>query len=201
MALTSAAIYSSLTAARASGPLPFSGPNFDLLMNGVAQAVFAWAISQPANVQLIGASTGTAGAGTILAPTTRILVPPNIPLVVGSLAGVGVGGPNSASLAAVIAMGISSAFTTYAQYTGTVAGVGAGLDVSKVTIANAATLVPLLRGFIGGSMGGVGPVMGQVSVGLANAISGLLLGGTGTGTVTGATGPSPAAGISTSVVV
>lgn len=200
MALTPAGVYAALASARAAGPLPFTGIQFDRLLTGIAQGITLWAVSNPANVLLQGIATGTVGSGQILPATTRILVPSNVSVVRGALSGAGLNGPLSSSLAAVISVGVSSAFSTLATYSGTVAGVGAGTDASKITVANAATLAPLLIASIGGASG-VGPALPLLTTGLSNAVSGLLLGGTGTGIVTGGTGSAPASGASTSVVL
>ena len=105
------------------------------------------------------------------------------------------------SLASVVAFGISNAFTSSAQYLGTSGGVGIGQDVSKVTVANAASLVPFLLGNLSGALGGSGLALPQLVTGLANGIATLLLSGTGTGTVVGAPSPAPATGATLSVVV
>lgn len=201
MPLNPALIYAELSAARASGGFPFAGFKFDQFASGVANGVAAWAIGQPQNVALQGISTGAVGSGVVALPTTRVFVPPTVPLMVAAFSGAGYNGPLAPSLATVVTIGLSGAFTKFAGYTGPVVGVGAGQDVAKVIVANPATLQPLLASSLLGSLGGLGPSGVSLTVGLANGIAGLILLGVGTGTIIGSPGPGPGSGTSTSVIV
>lgn len=201
MALTPTSIYAELSAARAAGAFPLAGLQSDALLRGIANGVGAWAVGQPQNVALTGIATGAVGGGTIGVPTTKVVMLPNIPGMMGALTGAGIAGQLSSSLATVVSVGISSAFTKYAQYSGVVAGVGSGLDVSKVTVANVPSLQTLLYASLGGSFGSVGLMTASLATGLANGISLVVLTGTGTGSVVGVPGPSPGTGTSTSVIV
>lgn len=196
MAVTPGVIYSALIANRASGIHPLLGPNFETLALAIGNSVAAWAVGQPLNVALAGVAAGASGGGTIAPPTTRIVVPPTVSIMLGALSGAGFNGPMMPSLATVVTLGISQAFTTSGQYAGTVTGVGSGQDVSKVVVSNPSTLIPLLLPLIG-----TGPAAPQLATGLANGIAGLLLQGTGTGTVVGSSSPPAASGVSVSVII
>jgi hypothetical protein len=197
--MSAPAIYGSIVAARASGGFPFANYPFDQLANAVANSIDAWV--RTLGVQLTGAAVGAVGNGLILPGTTRILVPPTVSVMASGLTAGGLVGPLGVSLGVVMAVGISGAFTQFGGYSGAAAGVGSGQDVSKVTTANAPALQSLLFANLGGSFGSVGPMAGNLALGLSLGISGLVLLGTGTGTVTGASGPAPGAGPSISVIV
>lgn len=203
MALNAGVILGFLNANRATGSFPFNGSNYDRLASGVSFGVAQWGIGQFYNLGLVGTASGLAGAGTILPPTTKIIVPPNPGIVLTALRGAGMNGPLADSLAVVMSTGISQAFTSAAQYTGPAVGVAIGADVSRITVANSATLISTLRGTLSGTLG-TGPALDMMAIGLGNGISGLLLQGTGVGQVTGTptTPPAPGSGPTpTSIVV
>lgn len=200
MAISPNTITAALLANRASGGFPMAGSNFDRLALGVGMAVGAWGISQPQNLALTGATTGSAGAGAINPATTKLVVPPTVPIMSGALAGAGMVGPLAQSLAVVVTLSISQSFSASAQYLGTSAGVGLGADVSKVSVANAATLIGLLMANLTATLG-PGSALTIMATGLGNGIAALLLTGTGTGAVSGPPSPSPGAGTSLSVVI
>jgi hypothetical protein len=193
MALNAGVILGFLTANRASGGFSFGGSNYDKLALGIATGVNQWGVGQFFNLGLTGAATGLAGVGTILPPVTRIIVPPNSGTVLAALTGAGMNGSLSKSLAVSVAMGISQAFTSAAQYTGPATGVSIGVDVAKITVANAAMLIGILRGTLGGMLGN-GPALNMMAIGLGNGITSLLLQGTGVGQVTGTPTVPPAPG-------
>ena len=201
MALTPASILSALQSSRAAGGFPLAGPRSDGFLSGIANGVSSWAVGQPNNLQLTGTVVGAAGVGNILAPTTRVFLLPNEGVVTSALSGSQVAGPVAPSLGRVVALGIAQAFSTAAQYTGVSSSVGVGQDVAVVTTVNAASLMSALWSALDGSLGGSGPSATDVSVGLGNGIATMLLTATGTGTVTGVAGPTPASGLSMSVVV
>ena len=200
MALTPPVILASLQAFRTSGSLPMMGVDFDRMAAGIAQAVFQWGVGQPQNLALLGIAVGSGGSGVIAPPATKLIVPPNPGVVLGAMTGAGIAGPTGVSLAAVIANGISSAFTSSGQYSGVSTTVGVGTDNSKIIVSNAASLIGTLNGVLS-SMLGAGPSIGMLSTGLGNGIAAMLLQGTGTGAITGAPGPYPASGSTTSMVV
>lgn len=201
MALTPASILSALQAVRGLGQFVLGGPLSDQLLAGIANGVSSWAISQPGNLQLTGTAVGTVGAGTVVPATTLLVVGPKEGLITANLSGAGVAGPVAPSLGRVVAFGIAQAFTTSAQYFGVSSGVGVGQDVSVITVSNPSTLASLLVSTLSGTFGSAGPTLSNLALGLGIGIASMLLGATGTGTVTGASGPSPASGVTTSVVV
>ena len=201
MALTAPLLYQSLLASRLSGVFPFGGVAYDSFAIGLANGVDQWA-HVPVNLALAGVSTGQSGTGTIGVPASRITVPPNTGLLVSALSGAGMQGPLSLSLASSVAAGIATGFSLYAQYTGVSVGVGVGADVSKVVLANAATLVGILEVTLRASMG-PGLALSMMSLGLGNGIASLLLLGVGAAPVVGSTTPpyNTTVGATTSMVV
>lgn len=185
MAITPNLVFASLMSNRNSSVHPLGGDAYQRLAQGVANGVTAWAIGQPQNVALSGTSVGSAGAGVIVPAGSRVVIPPNVGVMQGALSGAGLNGQLAASLASVMALGVSEAFSLHAQYSGTSAGVAVGQDTSKVTQANPQTLIALLQQTLpGAGVGGV--LMPMVATGLGNGIAALLLLGTGTAAVTGA---------------
>jgi len=200
MAINPGIIYGTLVSNRASGGFPMNGVNFDRLALGLANGVCAWGIGQPQNLGLTGITSGTVGAGIINPGTTKLIVPPTVPVVLGALAGAGMVGPLAESLAVVVTLSISQAFSTAGQYTGPSAGVGLGSDVSKISISNPATLIGLLMTNLTAALG-PGSALAIMATGLGNGIASLLLLGMGIGSVNGPPAPSPGAGTSICVVV
>jgi hypothetical protein len=201
MALTPAVITQNLMTYRSMGVPGLNGPAFQQFASGLGNGVALWAVGQPQNLSLTGLATGTVGAGTITAPTTRLSVVPRETAVLGALAGFGVQGPAAAAMATVVAIAIAQVFTVSGQYQGIAAGVGTGQDVSTVTVANMGTLATILMGTLAGAFGATGPALTSWAAGLAAGVATLLLGSTGTGTVVGTAGPAPASGPTTSVVI
>jgi len=200
MAINPSIITGSLLSNRASGGFPFAGINFDRLALGVGMAVGAWAVGQPQNLGLVGITTGSIGVGAINPITTKLIVLPSVTIMSSALTGAGMVGPLAQSLSVVVTMAISQSFSTSAQYLGTSAGVGLGADVSKVSVANSATLIGLLMANLTATLG-PGSALTIMATGLGNGIAGLLLTGIGTGAVNGPPAPSPSTGTSLSVVV
>lgn len=198
MPLTPPALYADLVAARASGGFPFMGINFDRLAWAISYAVVAW--TKLGGVTLQGVSVGTAGAGAINTPLSKLVLVPAPPLVIAGLVSAGMVGPLSVSLGTVVALGLAKSVTTYGQYAGGVAGVGVGGDVSKVATVNAPLLISQL-GFYMASMLGPGPASAQMAAGLGTGIAAMVMTATGTGNVVGSVSPASATGTSTSVVV
>jgi len=197
MALSSAQITSSILAARGD----FNGVAFASLAKGIGDGVGIWAVGNPVNLSLTGVAAGTIGTGTMMVPSTKLLVNPGVGVVLGALAGAGSKGPLAAKLASVVGIGIAHAFSNYAQYLGTSAGVATGQDVSVVTISNSASLISILMGTLAGAFGAGGASLPRLATGLGNGIAAMLLGATGTGTIVGTPGPAPGTGATNSVVV
>jgi len=192
MALTPAIYYAELAAFRAAGAFPFGGTAFDKLAWAIAKAMGTWGPT----VQLQGVTAGTAGAGTMAVPLTRVILTPNAPLFIGGMASAGMVGPLSLSLSTVVSLALASAISKFGQYAGASVGVGVGADVSKVVRADQASLTGLILAQLG-----PGPAAPQMAKGLAAGISLLLLTATGAGTVVGSVSPAAASGTSTSVLV
>lgn len=192
MALTAPLYYAELAAFRAAGMFPFGGAAFDKTAWAIANAMSLWGPS----VQFQGVTVGTAGAGAIVTPASKVVLSPNPGLLVTGLSSTGMVGPLSVSLATVVSAALASCLSKFGQYAGVSLGVGVGGDVSKVILADQTSLGGLLLSQLGPA-----PAAPQMAYGLAAGISLLLLTATGTGTVTGAVSPAPASGISKSVLV
>jgi len=202
MALNPGILYSSLSLARTSGIHSFGGVNYDRMALGVANGVSQWGIMQPQNLGLTGLATGVSGGGAVNPVASKVIVPPNPGLVQAGLAGAGMVGPLAQSLALAISTGISTAFNASAQYVGPAAGVGVGADVSKITVANSASLVGMLMQTLTATLG-PGPALSMMATGLGIGIASLLLQGTGAGAVVGVptVPPVPMSGPTVCVVV
>lgn len=183
-ALTSAII--------AAGP-SLKGPTFFKVAAAVGQGVATWLKTGPAAVVMVGSANGTAGGGTV---NGKVFCAPVVPAMVSAFAGQGMVGPTAGKLAAAITMGVSNNINATGTYKGAAVGVGAGADVAKVTFANAATLATILVGSFA-SKGMVGPSAIKLSTAIAIGTCAVLMTGTGTGVVTGPTGPAPGTGLST----
>jgi hypothetical protein len=172
----------------------FQGPSFADVTNAIGVGVAQWAIGNPANLMLMGVTTGTLGAGLVQG---TLLVQPNPNLLYSALVAAGVDGPNSFQMANSVALGVAQAFSSAAQYTGPSAGVSLGTDASKVVMSNAATLIASLNQSFQAQFGSSTPLGGMLAVGLGSGISSMLMFGIGTGVVT-SPGSSPFPGVGTS---
>lgn len=160
----------------------------------IGVAVATWAQT---GIVVQGVTSGGAGSGTVTGQL--ILVP--APLIVPNAAALALLlGPIAGPASRAIGMGIATAFTSSASYSGASVGVGAGTDISKVTAANGPALVAALS-LACTSSGIVGVTMPQICQGLGSGISSLILTATGVGVVAGAAGPIPSVGTSLSKVV
>lgn len=184
MALTPSNIQASLIAVRAGGTHALNGVNFDNLAIGLGSGIAQWAVGQPQNLALTGIASGTLGTGMIMAPTTKLTIPPNTGVIQSALVGAGVAGPLASSLAIVVSLGLSQAFMAYGQYSGPGGVVGVGADISQITVVNMASLVGILNITLASSVG-LGSLTGNVASGLGIGIGNLLLQGTGIGSVIG----------------
>lgn len=178
------------------------GPTWIPFTVGVGQAVSIWATSNPANLSLVGVTTGSAGAGVV---TGQLTVPPNPGIVIGALTSAGVAGITASQIGTAVAIGVATSMTATASYTGPSVGVSAGTDVSSVAVSNPATLSALLLSSLSGVFGGPGVTLPQVAQGLGQGLAlmisfGLTTPGTGIVAPTGPVGP-PSAGTSPQSVV
>lgn len=182
------------TAILSAGSADLTGPNFPRVATGIGNALALWAVS-PLNLALTGVTTGQAGAGVV---TGTLTVLPAVPAMVAALSGAGLNGITAPFMAKAVSIGVANAFTASAAYTGTSVGVAIGTDVSYVTVANAATLIPVLNVSLTAALTGSGPNVGTLSIGLGNGIVALLLTGTGVGVVAGTPAPTPIPTVGTS---
>jgi hypothetical protein len=165
------------------------------MATAVGTAVVVWSVI-PVNLGMVGVTSGVAGGGLVNGKVT--VVPQPLP-VTGAAASAGLVGFLSPSVTRAIGMGVATAFSASAQYQGASVGVGVGSDISKIAIANPATLTATLQAVMSSS-GMLGLNVPRLSIALGTGISALLLTGTGVGVVTGPAGPSPGAGTSLSRV-
>ena len=194
MPLAPPAIFSILMANSEVGISPFNGDGYRKLCQAVSEAVAAWAVGQSQNVALTGAAVGIGGGGAIVPPTSRLVVPPTIPVFQAALSGAGLNGPLAVRLAESMTMGIAEAFTALAWYSGPSSSVGIGQDVSKVTTVNAPALIGILALTLPGNLVG-GLASGMLAAGIGNGIAGLVILGEGTGTIAGAPVVPPLPGV------
>ena len=180
----------------AAGPT-LKGPSFFKTAAAVGQGVSAWLLLGPAATVMTGSVTGTAGAGVV---NGKLFVVPVVPAMTAAFAANLMVGPTAAKLAAAVTMGLANNLNATATYKGVAAGVGAGPDISKVTAAIPATLIPILVGSFA-SKGMVGPSALRLSTAIAVGTCAVIMTGTGTGVATGPTGPAPATGISTCTIL
>jgi hypothetical protein len=171
------------------------GPLWFQTATAIGIAVNTWAIV-PANVVLVGSVNGTIGAGAV---TGKFLMSPAPTPVNGAVAAAGLVGPLAQQIATAVGVGIGVSFNGAAAYVGTSTG-AIGVDISKVTFANPATLIALLTSNFA-AQGIVGPLSSQLAVGLGNGIAAMVLTGGGTGVAAGAPGPSPGTGVTRSSLI
>lgn len=179
----------------AAGPT-MTGRKWLELASIVARSTAFWSRSRT-NLLLTGAVIGAAGSGKV---TGKLVVPPNPALITATFTSFGITGGASATLAAAIGIGVAVEYSSNAIYTGEAIGVGAGTDISKVTLANGPALTALIAANMA-AQGWVGPQAPQISGALGTAIAALMMTGFGTGAVTGGAGPSPGSGTSVSGVL
>lgn len=192
MALTAPAMTAAIIAA---GP-ELKGQDWLRLAAAVAIGVTTWAVV-PTNLGLVGVVTGVAGTGVVNGKVSVVPQPLPVPTAAASQGLLGFVTP---SMMRAIGMGVAIAFNTSAQYQGVAVGVGTGSDVSKMAVANPATLVATLQAALVAN-GFLGPDVPRISLAIGTGVSTLLLTGTGIGVATGPAGPVPAVGASTSGVV
>lgn len=202
MAITWQNIYTTLLLNRAIGVFPMNGETFDKLALGVSLGVAQWAVGNPSNLSTSGQAVGVAGGGAINPLLTKIIVPTGEGLMTAALAGAGLVGPAASSMGSSLAKGVATAFTLYGQYGGPVAGVGNGVDNSKLANANQVSLAAILMATCGPTMG-PGPALPMMTLGIATGICQVLKQGTCTGQIIGVptVPPVPAAGPTTAMVI
>tara|TARA_B100000287_G_scaffold351546_1_gene340719 strand:+ start:89 stop:673 length:585 start_codon:yes stop_codon:yes gene_type:complete len=157
------------------------------LASSISTAVSNWA-NIPTNINLVGVTTGCAGAGSVNGVLT---LPPNPSFYISAFSGMTIVGLDQPRLCNALSDGISKAFSS-AVYTGASAGVGIGADVSSVIGVNRGSLYSLLQSTLAGfTVKGVSSdeLCRAITVGVSNHLSIC----TGKGAVVGS--PSPVVGV------
>jgi len=164
----------------------------------IAQAIGAslpvW-FQSPTNVLLNGVTAGFLGAGTATGKVT--FVPTG--QIIFALNSVGLNGPTAQGLGAAIEAGLVAILNVNASYIGVSVGVGTGTDITKVSISNPATLLPILLANLQAA-GINGQQAAQLASGLSTGIAALVQTGSGFGAVAGPPGVFPSGGTSISRV-
>jgi|GEM_PF-2232230 len=180
-----------LTIGRVVAP---GAPNLPKIAGAVGTSVFAW-LPQLQNVTSNGVTAGLSGLGT--ATGKLFFVPAG--QVVSQLSAAGLTGPSKA-VGLAVELGLAKHLNARAQYLGTSIGVSSGVDVTKVSLSNPATLIGLLSSNLP-AMGIAGPLAAQYATGLGVGIALLVQTGFGVGGVAPVTpAPLPGAGTSISTV-
>lgn len=192
MALTAPVISGAIIAAGA-GVFPGS-QDIPKIAQAVGLSVPTW-IRLPTNVLSLGFTAGIAGVGT--ATGKAFFVPGG--QIIAALNGSGLNGQAAQGIGAAVETGLSVALNSNSQYIGVSIGVGTGTDVTKVSLSNPATLIPILLGNLQavGIAGQQGP---QLASGLGTGIAALVATGFGFGAVAGIPGGVPGTGTSVSTV-
>jgi hypothetical protein len=165
------------------------------IASALAASVTSW-IPIPANVTVQGTTVGLVGAGTVQGKF--FFVGQGAALMIAGLNSAGLTGTSATMLGTAVGNGLWVALNSLAQYTGTSAGVGVGVDASTVPNANAATLLPILQANLAGQTI-LGQNSAQLAQGLSRGTADIVKTGVGVGGVTGS--PSIVAATSTSVSV
>ena len=188
MPITAPAITSAIVAA---GP-GLTGPTWLQLATAIGIAVAKWATS-PTDVVLAGVTIGAVGGGNV---TGKLYLPP-VPLPISaSVAAAGLLGPLAPQVATAVGVGVGTALSASAGYTGVSVG-AIGADVSKIVSANPATLIAGLTAAFA-ALNIKGPTASSLAIGLGSGIAAMFLTGTGVGVSVGGAGPSPGTGSSKS---
>lgn len=196
MPLTHFQFLADLQAFRVSTALPFAGLSFDRLALGISLGVFQWVPT----VVLQGTSVGVAGAGQIFPLASKVVVPPNPALAVSAIQSGGLLGPLGLSLGTVLGQAIPNTINVSGTYYGTSAGVGTGVDTSKVVVASPTALALILSQTLRGTVGS-GVSIDLMSTSISLAVSALVLQGTGTAVVSGSVSSAPSVGITSSILI
>jgi len=178
----------------ANGARNLNGPQFRRLAKAVGKSVAYW-IKFQSNVLVIGSTNGAAGGGPV---TGKLFFAPVIPAMVGSFTASTLIGPSARKVAFAIAKGVVTSLNTTAGYRGQSTG-AIGADISKVTFANPATLIPILKSNMA-SQRLLGLSTTLLATAIANGVVAIILTGGGTGIAAGPAGPAPSTGISRSKV-
>jgi hypothetical protein len=165
------------------------------IASAVGTSVVSW-LPIPTNVLVQGATSGLVGAGAV---SGKLTFTGGVGLIISGLTQAGVVGPSARGLGTAVGAGLAQVLNSSSQYSGTSAGVGSGTDTSKISVANSATLIPILLGNLQAA-GVRGPQTSRLATGLGVGIAQLVRTGVGFGGVTGPAGSIPAVGTSVSLV-
>lgn len=193
MAVVSAAITSAILSV-GQGVFPGS-QNLPRIASAVGKSVPAW-LPIPTNVFAQGTTAGLAGVGSV---NGKMFVLNGAALCIAGLTQVGITGPSAQGLGTAVGAGVASVLNASMQYTGTSVGVGVGADVSKVTLSNSATLIPILLANLQAARVN-GQQAPRLSQGLGLGIANLVQTGFGFGGVAGSPSIVPAVSTSFSLV-
>ena len=179
------------------------GPTWGLVAQGIGNGITAWLLGGVVNFSLVGVTIGTLGVGAV---SGRLVFPPSPALVTLGLTSVGVVGPTAPLIAQGISLGVGTALSSTALYTGVSTGVAVGTDTSVVSVSNPASLTQALYlslSSVFASFGGLPSGIGLISLsqGLGIGLAGQCQLATGTGIVTGGPSPTSATGTSLSTVI
>ena len=192
MAITALAITGAINGiAQATFP---GNKHMPLIATAVGNSIQAW-LPIIKNVITTGVSIGVAGAGTVNGK--MFFVPSGA--TIGTLQAAGINGVNATGIGSSVENGVASVLNSYAQYTGSVAGVGVGADSTKVSLSDSGTLIGILIGNLQAA-GITGVLASQLGTGLGNGLGTLVQTGYGIGGVTGSPSPVGASGVSTALI-
>lgn len=174
---------------------PFAGgPTYPILCRAVATAVVAWASS----VQLLGATVGVVGTGTV----NGVLQFTATPDLLLTALQTGLPGSSAGGLAVALCAGLHTSLAGQ-RYVGQSVGVATGTDLSAVVGADVGTLAGLIEAAHHGgclAAGGTGSSSPLLYQSVAAAVVVWWQTGIGVGAVTpaGPVGPTSGAGVSRS---
>lgn len=192
MAVTAPAITGAINGiAQATFP---GNKHMPLIATAVGTSMQAW-LPVIKNVITTGVSIGVAGGGTVNGK--MFFVPSGA--TIGTLQAAGINGINATGIGTSVENGVALILNSSAQYTGAVAGVGVGTDVTKVSLSESGTLIGILIGNLQ-AVGINGVLASQLGTGLGNGLGTLVQTGYGIGGVVGSPSPVPASGTSTALV-
>lgn len=164
----------------AQGNALFPGSkSFSLLVPSISIALSTWIIN-PLSVQILGATSGLAGAGTVNGFITTAV---GVGVVLPAFQAAGFTGQTAPTMALIIENGIRQAVSGKA-YQGASAGVGSGSDVVVKVVANGPALTALLQASLAGASL-VGLLTPTLCLALGQGIAALVATCVGAGTVTG----------------
>lgn len=162
------------------------------LISSCAEALTVWLPT----CGIAGWTTGAAGSGVVRGTLSQV---PNPALFLATMQAAFPGGVMLPELAAALSCGLALGITGM-QYTGVSAGVGAGVDVSRLVYADPLSLTTILLEKQKMFWGQNGTLTPMLSGAIAWAVANQMATTTGNGTVQGLAGILPGAGATTSSI-